>query len=1547
MASEDVPAWLVNYCNSSFWNDQLIYTDSPEFTNCFRETALVWGPCLLVWIFGLLQLFTLIRNRRAALQISTLHVLKLVSTMCIFITMIVEMSYNVSRMSDVGDQFLQADVATPAIFAITMIFVAILQHTYRFTGRVTSGLLCVFWFSLMICQLLTLVSIDSKVSENGTGDLLNFVTFHIFYFFVVASFLFSCFGEPKRKSHKNDCPELYTSYLNRILFWWFNPVVWHGFRKPLVREDLWKLNKRDETSVAAPKLIGNWEIELEKAEMTNLSSKKQDAVVFANAGVDAVVIESQKSSYSLETKKTPSLVKAMIKTYGFTMLAAAFYKLGQDTIQFISPILLSRMITFTSDTSISEWVGYMYAIAMYLVAVIQAIFLNQYFHRCMLVGMNMRTGIISLVYKKALRISNEARRESTVGEIVNLMSTDAQRFMDLMSYIQILWSGPYTMAVALWLLWLELGPSVMAGFAFMILLIPINGFITAKLRTYSIKNMKLKDQRIKSMNEILNGIKVLKLYAWEESSENQIAEIRDEEIKLARKTAYLRALMMFLWTVAPFMVAFITFCVYVSVSPYNILTSDKAFVSISLFNILRFPLIMLPAMISGIVQVQVSVKRITKFLTSREIDIAAVDRSNSDSEDVIEVNNGTFSWDLDSENCLKQINMSVKRGSLVAIVGHVGCGKSSLISALLGEMEKKEGLVRVSGSIAYVPQTAWIQNCTLQDNILFGKSLSGKEKKENQILQNGHSRIIEETRYNSIIASTALGPDLKVLPGGDQTEIGEKGINLSGGQKQRISLARAVCDDADIYLLDDPLSAVDSHIGKHIFEKVISKNGLLKHKTRVLVTHGLQYLPEVDDIFVVHEGKISERGSYEELLKSGERFAKFLEEYANSKNEEESDDDDSESEDDDAKEEDNEVLSIKRLNSSSEKDERAQSIKRRSTRKKKRGSSKKTSASVKKDNRSKLTEEESVEKGQVSFKVYLDYIKSVGVTFSIGILFACILYQLAYVGASSWLSYWTLANDQAVANGSNNSDASAVSVELGLGVYAAFGIAQAIFVYGNGLIQARGTIQAARGLHYDMLRNIFRVPVQFFDTTPLGRIVNRFSKDTYIIDELLPQTIRMWLSCFFSVLATLIVIIYSTPWFAVVIIPIGILYYFAQKFYVATSRQLKRLESVTRSPIYSNFGETVSGVSVIRAFGRSESFILQCEATVDRNQECYYPNIVSNRWLSVRLEFVGNAIVFFAALFAVLSRGDISGALAGLSLSYALTITSTLNWWVRQMSELETNVVAVERVREYANTKNEADWENPANKPNKSWPENGVVEFAKYGTRYRADLDLVLKNISCTFNAGEKIGIVGRTGAGKSSLTLALFRLIEPANGQIKIDGVDVSAIGLHDLRKKLTIIPQDPVLFSGTLRINIDPFNAYPDDAIWSSLEHAHLKEYVSTLPDKLEHICTEGGENLSVGQRQLVCLARALLRKSKVLVLDEATAAVDLQTDDLIQQTIRSEFRECTVITIAHRLNTIMDYDKVVVLDKGEIVEIDSPDNLIQKRGTFFGMVKDAGLV
>ncbi|XP_054913513.1 ATP-binding cassette sub-family C member 3 isoform X2 [Poeciliopsis prolifica] len=1532
-----------------FWEpNQTFHTDRPDLSECFQLSVLAWLPCVFLWVASPAYICYVKKCSRGYIMMSLLNRFKTAFGLLLWIVCWADLFHTFYELQQ-GQSPPPIYFITPLVLGITMLLATFLIQYERLHGVQSSGVLFIFWFLSVLCAIVPFRSKILKASSSdGIPDKLRFTSFYIYFGLILLELILCCLNEkPPLFSNvvtdPNPCPETTAGFLSTVTFWWFTSLAIKGYKMPLEAKDLWSLNQRDSSEKMVPKLLKEWEKEQIKVKSRgqNLTTKaayaKQQplATNHVSGGAAGGETSPEEVEVLLSNPKAaphqPSFLRALIKAFGPYFLIGSGFKLLQDSITFVNPQLLRMLISFTKEKDVPVWWGYTLAFLMFFTAILQTLILHRHFQYCFVTGMNVRTALIGAIYRKSLVITNAAKRSSTVGEIVNLMSVDAQRFMDLTTFLNMLWSAPLQIMLALYFLWQNLGPSVLAGVAVMVMLIPFNAVIAMKTRAYQVEQMQHKDARIKLMNEILNGIKVLKLYAWENSFKEKVLAIRQKELTVLRKTAYLGALSTMAWTSAPFLVALTTFAVFVTVDEKNVLDAEKAFVSLSLFNILRFPLNMLPQVISGLVQASVSLKRIQNFLSHDELDPNSVDRKTS-SEFAVSVVNGKFTWAKEDEPVLDNINVMVPQGSLVAVVGHVGCGKSSLISALLGDMEKVEGEVSVRGSVAYVPQQAWIQNATLRDNILFGKSFN-------------------ECKYRRVLDACALTPDLEVLPGGDMTEIGEKGINLSGGQRQRVSLARALYSDAEVYLLDDPLSAVDAHVSKHIFDNLIGPEGVLKGKTRILVTHGISFLPQVDNIVVMVEGRVSEMGSYQELLNQNGAFAEFLRNYAledvveeDQATEELIEDElfpddvlsnhhtdmvDNEPTVNEAKKSFMRQISI--LSGDSE-NFRCRSVRRQSQKKHQEAQEKKKPQEVQ-----KLIQAETAETGRVKTKVFLEYAKAVGLVLSVII---CLLYgcqSAAAIGANIWLSHWT--SDSLTNQTKEN-------VNMRVGVYAALGIAQGILVMISSFTLAMGNIGAAKKLHANLLNNKLHTPQSFFDTTPIGRIINRFSKDIYVIDEALPSTVLMFLGTFFVSLSTMIVIISSTPIFAVVIAPLAFIYVFVQRFYVATSRQLKRLESVSRSPIYSHFSETVTGSSVIRAYDRHAAFVLMSDTKVDENQKSYYPGIVSNRWLGVRIEFIGNCIVLFAALFAVMGKETLSPGLVGLSVSYALQVTMSLNWMVRMTSDLENNIVAVERVKEYSETKTEAPWEVEDKKPPTEWPTEGNVEFNEYSVRYREGLDLVLRNITLRVKGGEKIGIVGRTGAGKSSMTLCLFRLLEAAGGEITIDGVRISEIGLHDLRSKLTIIPQEPVLFSGTLRMNLDPFEKYSDEDVWKSLEHSHLHKFVSNQPAKLELECSEGGENLSVGQRQLVCLARALLRKTRILVLDEATAAIDLETDDLIQSTIRTQFEDCTVFTIAHRLNTIMDYTRVLVLDKGQIAEFDTPANLISKRGIFYGMAKDAGL-
>ncbi|XP_021950748.1 multidrug resistance-associated protein 1 [Folsomia candida] len=1483
---------MEEYCGSPFWDRNLTWdTSDPFFTPCFEDTVLIWAPAAFLLAFAIFEIKSSLQSPRRSDRVpwNAFTIIKCLDILALCAVAIVNLvkvlSYDESR---------SVDTLASVVRLVSYIGALALLILSKMNGVRSSGIQFLFWCSVATCEaVLFRTAVRMYDSDHDTKTNFSyFIRFFIFPLTAIQLFL-NCWADgswsfgQKEKSGKNalfglPSPDKNSSFLSKIMYSWFDSLAWKGYRMPLEFAELWDLNPQDKAHKQIPLFYKHWNAAVKKAKE---ESKKTGKVVEAG------------------------IISVFAKCYWTTFVVGGIMRLVQDLLPFISPEIMKLLVAHVAPNSTEDsWKGYLYAGVLFATSILQTIFSIQHLKRTMIIGMRTRTVLSSAVYRKALVVSNAAKKDSTVGEIVNLMSVDTQRLMDLTSFIHMIWTAPIQIGLSIYFLYQALGPAVFAGLAVMILLIPLNGFIATKIRAVQMEQMKMKDNRVKLMSELLSGMKVLKLYGWEPSFQAQITKIRDMEAALLRKSALLGVSTMFTFTCAPFLVSLATFAVYVLSDETHNLNAEKTFVALSLMNIMRMPMTMFPMVIALLVQALVSIKRLNKYLNSEEIHPDAVTHNESENDPIV-IRDGSFSW-TDESMTLQDINFNVKKGSLTAIVGTVGSGKTSLLSSLLGDITKHTGTVNIKGSVAYVAQGAWIQNATLKDNILFNDPLN-------------------ETQYRKVIEACALGPDIEILDGGDQTEIGEKGINLSGGQKQRVSLARAAYKESDVYLFDDPLSAVDAHVGKHIFDKLIGPNGILRGKTRVLVTHGVSFLPQVDNIVVMKDGRISEVGTFKELLKQKGSFAEFLSTHLGAGESEEIDES--------LMHEMEEIVGTEVLKRNS-----SIILRKRSTQA---SLTNKQAQAEPVPTKKKLIEEEKAETGSVKLSVFVDYMRTAGLTMTVGaIAFHCIS-TAASTYSNIWLSDWSTeaTKDEIASGGVQNKD----TTTKYLSVYGVLGGVQAITILLGGGYLALGALNSALHLHVRMLTRVMKAPMSYFDTTPLGRLVNRFAKDVDMADNVVPLNIRGTLNILLGALSMIVSICYSTPLFLAFIFPLGIFYFFLQRFYIATSRQLKRIEAVSRSPIYSKFSEAISGSITIRAFGLQEDFIVGAENKIDQNQQAYFPFIASSLWISTRLELLGGLIILAAAIFAVTSRETISPAIVGLSISSSLQITQMLNFLVRLMSELETNIVSVERMKELTETVQEAPWVTEK-RPPKEWPQNGEVVFQKYETRYREGLDLVLRGISCSFNPGERIGIVGRTGAGKSSLTLALFRLIEPSGGSICIDGQDINQIGLHDLRSKITIIPQDPVLFCGNLRINLDPFDAYTDDEVWNCLESAHLKPYVSSLPQGLMYEVAEEGQNFSVGQRQLVCLARALLRKTKILVLDEATAAVDLTTDDLIQKTIRKEFAHSTVITIAHRLNTIMDSNRVVVLDKGQIVEFDSPENLLKDSSTiFYGMAKDAGLV
>ncbi|KAL7089478.1 hypothetical protein ACP275_13G188700 [Erythranthe tilingii] len=1002
------------------------------------------------------------------------------------------------------------------------------------------------------------------------------------------------------------------------------------------------------------------------------------------------------------------------------------------------------------------------------------------------------------------------------------------------------------------------------------------------------------DKRIGLMNEILAAMDTVKCYAWEDSFQTKVQGVRNEELSWYRKAQLLGALNTFMLNSIPVVVIVISFGVFTLLG--GDLTPAKAFTSLSLFAVLRFPLFMLPNIITQIVNANVSLKRLEELLSAEER-ILLPNPPIEPGLPAITIRNGYFSWEAQSERpTLSNINLDIPIGSLVAVVGSTGEGKTSLVSAMLGELPAvADATVVIRGDVAYVPQVSWIFNATVRDNILFGSPF-------------------EPAKYEKSIDVTSLQHDLDQLQGGDLTEIGERGVNISGGQKQRVSLARAVYSNSDVYIFDDPLSALDAHVGRQVFEKCIK--GELRGKTRVLVTNQLHFLSQVDRILLVHEGTVKEEGTFEELSNNGILFQKLMEnagkmeEYV----------------------EENEEVDINN-------DRTSKTIVNGLDKEVSKDANQKQS---KKPGKSMLIKQEERETGVVSWNVLMRYKNALGGTWVVMILFMCyITTEVLRVSSSTWLSYWT---DQ-----SSSSDIHGPIFYNS--VYSLLSFGQVMVTLTNSFWMITSSLYAARRLHIAMLNSILKAPMVFFHTNPLGRIINRFAKDLGDIDRNLAPFGNMFLGQVSQLISTFVLIGIVSTMSLWAIMPLLVLFYVSYLYYQSTAREVKRLDSISRSPVYAQFGEALNGLSTIRAYRAYDRMSVINGKSMDNNIRFTLVNMSGNRWLGIRLETVGGLMIWFTATFAVVQNGRAENQQAfastmGLLLSYALNITSLLTAVLRLASLAENSFNAVERVGTYIDLPCEGPGVIENNRPLPGWPSAGSIRFEDVVLRYRPELPPVLHGISFTISPSDKVGIVGRTGAGKSSMLNALFRIVELERGRVLIDDCDISKFGLTDLRKILGIIPQSPVLFSGSVRFNLDPFNEHNDADLWEALERAHLKDVIRRNSLGLDAEVSEAGENFSVGQRQLLSLSRALLRRSKILVLDEATAAVDVRTDALIQKTIREEFRSCTMLIIAHRLNTIIDCDKVLLLDAGQVVEFDSPETLLHREESAFSkMVQSTG--
>lgn len=1359
-------------------------------------------------------------------------------------------------------------------------------------------------------------------------------------------------------------PETTSSILSFVCYSWIDKLIWKGYKSYVEYDDIWSL-------------------------------REDDYALHVLKGFEAF-------------KTTTRFSIKIFQHFKFLFFLQALYAILDAFIIFLPTLLLKKVLEYVADpTSAPKNVAWTLVVLMPLSKIVESACSGCSLFLGRRVCVRMRSVIIGEVYAKALRRkitvskvskdpeesdkkdqdksdestedksdTTEEKKTAELGAIINLMAIDAFKVSEVCGYLHFFSSAIVSIFVCLYLLYNLIGWSAWTGALVIFAFLPINYKISLMFGEYQERILAITDKRIQKLNETLQSIRIIKFFAWEDKFFQSIMKLRNEEIHqlLMRYVAW--ALGSIVWFISPTLITLTSFYCYTIVEG-NVLTAPIAFTALSLFTLLRAPLDQLADMTAMVIQSKVSLDRVGDFLAEDETSkYEQLSNEPSVNSPKVGFENATFTWNKNEESAfkLRDIDVAFKEGKLNVIFGPTGSGKTSLLLALLGEMDLVEGRVFLPGiiprdelvvdpatglteSVAFCSQSAWLLNDSIRNNIIFGS-------------------VFNQDRYDKVVEACGLVKDFEILSAGDATEIGEKGITLSGGQKQRVSLARGLYSNSKTVLLDDCLSAVDSHTALWIYENCIS-GPLMQNRTCILVSHNVALtVQNADWVILMENGRVKKQDAPEKLLSSGDLGADDLVKNSvlNSRNQSTSD--------------------LKALDN---KEARNNDLKAKSAvidAKLKAANDKHTDEAEVSDiqkSDGKLVEDELKAEGAVSLSVYLGYFKFFGgFTIWFFMLSSYILSQAVYVFQSYWLRKWSLdsENSQAayvISYGINAVKPAVDAVRLSFIVqsvigarevvqayreenstmyylitYGIIGVVYSIIASAKILITFYAGVDASNRMFIKVLESVLNAKLRFFDKTPIGRIMNRFSKDIEAVDQDLTGFAEYAFICLIQCASTLFLITIITPGFLIFAFLIAFVYYVIGVLYVSLSRELKRYESITKSPIHQHFSESLSGIATIRAYGVESRFMKQNLSKIDANNKPFFYMWVANRWLSLRIDAAGALVMFFAGIFVILSIGKIDAGLAGLSLTYAIAFSESALWIVRLYSNIEMNMNSVERLQEYFEIEQEPPHEIPETEPRSSWPEQGVIDVENVSLRYSPELPRVIKNISFHVEPKNKIGIVGRTGAGKSTIITAFFRFLDPETGRILIDGVDICKIGLKNLRQAITIIPQDPTLFTGTIKTNLDPFDEYTDADMFEALRRVNLvsteelqrkkalptgnetSENLNQFLD-LESAVTEGGGNLSQGQRQLMCLARSLLRSPKVILLDEATASIDYESDAMIQQTIREEFSNSTILTIAHRLRSIIDYDKILVMDAGRVVEYEDPYTLISDKDSLFHSMCD----
>ncbi|CAK4978788.1 unnamed protein product [Aphanomyces euteiches] len=1213
--------------------------------------------------------------------------------------------------------------------------------------------------------------------------------------------------------------------------------------------------------------------------------------------------------------KSRSLMWSICTTHGWRFLLIGLMQVSTVCCTLYGPVVLQQILTALELTAPFDLPGMLKLVAsLCAVNVFQALVTSHSNLQNQLTAVKITSALQYLLFQKALVLGPSARRDKTAGEIANLFSNDIQWIMNFAIYANQLWLVPIQIVATMWMLYAVIGWATFVGFVVILLTLLANQVVGQCQHSAFEQLMERKDTRMKSINEVFGAMQILKLNAWEEKFGAKIERERNSELAALWKVFLYSGMSTTATYLGPVVVTVGSFMTYALVM-HETLTATKVFTALTLFNLLKFPISDLPYIVTNLMQALVAVKRMMEFLDLPEKDTTIVSTPSTAPKETLDryvnekldiaLEDATFGWDA-SKPLFQNINLSIQRGEFVVVHGSVGEGKTSLCAALLGEMNKHSGSAFVGGRVAYFSQQSWIQHMTIRENILFGKPY-------------------DRVKYNNVIEACALTKDLTLFAAGDRTEIGQKGANLSGGQKARINLARACYSDADIYILDAPLSAVDAIVQNEIFTKCFL--GLLRHKTIVLVTHSPEIVASqyIDRLIEIKDGQLvetkvaSQKSEYPLLvqpLPARLGYSDDAELIADSARTTFSDD----------------LLLTPSANSPLPAHFRPFTPLGEGN----------PTFDEQDESSGRLVLDETRSYGRVSSSVYAAYFQALGgwPIFLYWIVVLCIWQGLAIAG-DLWLSNWSssavvVPPAEFVAN-----------TGLNLSIYGGLAIAGAIMTIFRTLSIYNSALAASRRLFDQMTNALMRAPMKFFDTNPLGRILNRYSNDMNTVDTTIPFCVSGLLGAITNAVFALGTTFWMIQYMGLIAVPLLYLYIAIGRYYIQPAREMERVNKTTKSPLLNLISETIEGGLVIRAYGDKQMRRFQrihCR-NVDANNEALYAAQVITQWFSLRMQLTSAAMLFLIASSLVLMREHLNAGLIGLALNYIFTLLSYFEWCVSVLSQLETSMVGPERISEYKNVEPEAP-RVISGAVSKEWPTKGDIEFKNMGFRYKENDPLVLKDVNVHIQAGEKIGIVGRTGAGKSSLTMALFRINELATGCIKIDGVDISKIGVKTLRSAIAIIPQTPVLFKGPLRNYLDPFGEFTDDDLWSCLQKVNLVDRISSVNGKLDSPVEENGENFSVGERQMLCMARALLRQARIVVMDEATAAIDHETDQNLQRVIRTEFASSTVLTIAHRLDTVLDCDRILVFDQGRLAQCDAPKSLIsQGRGIFFELYSEGG--